>query len=410
MRIKSLDSLRGIAALLVVFHHCFLTIPAAQRQPIIDVAGLTPLRILLLGRPAVIFFFVLSGFVLAIPYLAGRELGYGQFILKRICRIYLPLVAAILLSAALYLAVTPAVVSGASGWFNDESWIEQPSVAVLLKHALMTGHADDARLDNVIWSLIYELRISLIFPLLTFVGRRRPVLAAFLALGIYAAVKPALNLLGIGPLPYYSGSLLAGIVITIHFVPCFLVGIAVASCMGAIRDLGDRLPRSAHALLWFSAVGALMIESDFVNTAGAALMIALALGSEKASRSLSRPGPIWLGRISYSLYLVHLPILLAVTHLLGDMLPIWTILALVPPLALLVAHLFHYFIEVPSMALGKRLTIGAAPTGPSAALSARPFALSQAKFARRNGASVDGECARRPRTDRRGVGLTDLGD
>ena len=61
----------------------------------------TPLRLLVDGEAAVILFFVLSGYVLALPFIAGTQLTYGRYLVKRICRIWLPFAAAILLAAAL---------------------------------------------------------------------------------------------------------------------------------------------------------------------------------------------------------------------------------------------------------------------------------------------------------------------
>ena len=50
------------------------------------------------GREAVVFFFVLSGFVLSVPYAGPRAPRYGKFLAKRMCRIYPPFAAAVLIS------------------------------------------------------------------------------------------------------------------------------------------------------------------------------------------------------------------------------------------------------------------------------------------------------------------------
>jgi hypothetical protein len=78
-RLPSLDGLRGVAALIVVVHHTLLTVPSLSVAYFLDgpaaVRGSkawwlswTPLHLIWAGGEAVIVFFVLSGFVLALPY------------------------------------------------------------------------------------------------------------------------------------------------------------------------------------------------------------------------------------------------------------------------------------------------------------------------------------------------------
>jgi len=97
------------------------------------------------------------------------------------------------------------------------------------------------------------------------------------------------------------------------------------------------------------------------------LIVAFLLGNRHAASALETPVPAWLGRVSYSLYLIHLPILTAAIHGLGPVLPLWAIMAIAVPTALIAAELFYRAVEAPSMRLGKRLTrrriVPAAATG-----------------------------------------------
>ncbi len=77
-RFYELDSLRGVAALTVVFHHFSRICP----ERITHVLIRTPLRLLIAGHQAVILFFLLSGFVLTLPYKKRNSLSYGPFLLK----------------------------------------------------------------------------------------------------------------------------------------------------------------------------------------------------------------------------------------------------------------------------------------------------------------------------------------
>src|ERR1700674_3918663 len=82
-RYRALDAIRGFAALGVVAHHCFTTLPSLKEAHIVSWARYTPLRLFVMGRPFVIIFFVLSGFVLASSLRDGDSaISYRGFIIK----------------------------------------------------------------------------------------------------------------------------------------------------------------------------------------------------------------------------------------------------------------------------------------------------------------------------------------
>ena len=78
-RLDELDALRGLAALTVVGQHCLMVSPwigggappGALPPAWVGFAGLPPLAALWSGQEAVTLFFVLSGFVLALPFQRG---------------------------------------------------------------------------------------------------------------------------------------------------------------------------------------------------------------------------------------------------------------------------------------------------------------------------------------------------
>src|SRR5689334_4310261 len=122
MRYASLDAVRGIASFMVLTHHCvlagLLTIPAGGWT---FASRYMPLHLFLSGRAPVILFFVLSGFVLAVS-VERSETGYAAFAVRRLCRIYLPYAAVVLLSAAAYWA-SPAPPIPPGSW-AAQTWSE----------------------------------------------------------------------------------------------------------------------------------------------------------------------------------------------------------------------------------------------------------------------------------------------
>src|SRR5687768_2949456 len=106
-RLGELDALRGLAALLVLACHAAQIVPhelaflPGRVQHVLF--HLTPLRVVEFGRPAVLFFFVLSGYVLVRALMQGGSPGLVPYAAQRTIRLGLPVVASVLLSAGLGL-------------------------------------------------------------------------------------------------------------------------------------------------------------------------------------------------------------------------------------------------------------------------------------------------------------------
>ena len=125
-RYGELDGLRGIAALVVVLHHALLTFPGAwavytwsaerPRDGIFPALMQTPLYTIFNGSGAVIVFFVLSGVVLSLTYDEVDKWSYWPYLVKRLCRIWLPFAVVLTGSLLLYLALGGRQVSGLSGF------------------------------------------------------------------------------------------------------------------------------------------------------------------------------------------------------------------------------------------------------------------------------------------------------
>jgi len=381
--IGGLDSLRGIAALLVAFHHVWLL--GALRPDNVWVWRLlrySPLRMILEGRPPVILFFVLSGFVLA-HALLRRPTSYRDFAIRRFARIYPPFAVAILVSAAGYALLDP-VARPFSGWFGT-LWQGGYRLPAVLGHLLMAGDGRDG-LDPVVWSLVHELRLSLLMPLLLWAGRRNwlALLAGSLVLqwlvvpfGIDAGTDAACRA-WLSCRPYWGSSWGGSLLVSGYFIAFFVLGIGIAVHRARLGALVRRLPAWATLVTLVVAVSLLSglpVADDLAFGAGAGLLILLVLEARGFSRVLALPPLTGLGRISYSLYLIHLPVFLVVIYSLPAV-PAGLRVALLVPLSLLAAWLFHRAVEAPAQAFGRLLT--APRNRPAQSSEARPRASARA--------------------------------
>ncbi|QDY44763.1 acyltransferase [Planococcus glaciei] len=190
-RYESLDSIRGIAALAVVFSHMFIVFPAfysalslqQNNQLIVDLLAFTPLHLLWSGHEAVVLFFILSGFVLSLPYLNNRKLVYTNYIVQRVFRIYIPYIVIILFSIILQsFLYTPGGIAGLSKWFN---WMWMlPLSPGLFSHFLFMSGELTHNYNTASWSLVHEMRISLVFPFIVLLIRRKNLLFDLGLLGL----------------------------------------------------------------------------------------------------------------------------------------------------------------------------------------------------------------------------------
>jgi peptidoglycan/LPS O-acetylase OafA/YrhL len=104
----------------------------------------------------------------------------------------------------------------------------------------------------------------------------------------------------------------------------------------------------------FNRQGMTGCVADYMRGLGALGLIGLAMGIPKFGATLAHRIPIWLGRISYSLYLVHVPIIYAVQNLAPLLSALQTSMVVIA-LSLLIADLTARTIELPSIKLGKWL-------------------------------------------------------
>jgi peptidoglycan/LPS O-acetylase OafA/YrhL len=346
-RLPFIDALRGIAAMAVVGNHLYFK----NLLPVGSTRLPEPLHwIFAHGHLGVPIFFVLSGFV--IPYSIGARhvtpRFFGTFVLRRSIRLDPAYWTVIFLSVALAFASNRFLHAG----------MPIPSAAQVASHFVyaqdMLGYGN---IVGAFWTLCIEFQFYLAFVLL--VG-----LAQWLARRHDGARPGPTYALLFGPLFLWSLAIAVGWLprpwpgAFVPFWYAFTLG-ALASWVATAR-LADGWLAAAVVLVLAATVYAPMETAITALVTVALVYLAVRTGGI-ARWTLGRPLQ-YLGRISYSLYLIHIDIgsrvvrigarKLDTTHSLPN-----TILVLCAGIvaALIAAHLLYTFVEAPSIRFGQRV-------------------------------------------------------
>jgi peptidoglycan/LPS O-acetylase OafA/YrhL len=375
-RIDALDSLRGLAAVSVVINHVLICYPAflalndkrpVEHHTITDILTYSPLHVIWAGSQAVLLFFILSGFVLALPFVSRTAPSYGAFIVRRICRIYLPYVAALIIAVVAISTITVEPVPGA-GWFPGTYWQARITSDSVVGYLLMTGLPHHMAIDPVVWSLVHEMRVSLIFPLLFVLASAMP--APLRVIGFFAFSVVCTIVVSQMPHPDTGGPtslyLLRSLLLTGRYLWLFVLGIELARYRGEIVNLTASLSNVMRVAIFGVAVclylsnwlvpGIAETAWVYPSGVGAALFIILILTSPGAQRVLVSSPLLMIGRWSYSLYLFHPIVLLTLIYGLHRYLPLTAILVMVPVVSIGLAGVMYRTIEQPAIRLGRYLS------------------------------------------------------
>ncbi|WP_169405630.1 acyltransferase family protein [Deinococcus apachensis] len=365
-RISQLDATRGIAAVLVLLSHVrdtvgSATLPAYQQVALLlDKLSLTPLYLLWGGHQAVLIFFVLSGFVLYLM-LERQNLTFFGYIGKRIIRLYIPYIVSIGLAVMLNALLSNGSLDGMGQWFNN-SWSNPISWLSILNHVLLLGQFDTNQYNGPIWSLVHEMRISIVFPLVFLTVRRFAWYKNLLGYGALSIVGAISSF----TLPVVSSGL-GSLSLTLHYLLIFAVGALLAKHRSTLTlrfqtiSLRVQLTLLAVGLMFYiygSKVTRLITDDKFLIQdygilPGAVILIAIAAFSPYSARLLNNSIMQYLGRISYSLYLTHFIVILCLVHIAIGKVPLPVIVLTAIPMSFLVATIFYRLVEQPSIEIGR---------------------------------------------------------
>ena len=187
MRLRHLDAVRGIAALAIVFHHCFYSFRGIAFNEILKKV---------FGGVPVIIFFILSGFVLC-ESLGKQQISIDstiKFYIRRLFRIY-PAIFATLVGAAVVARIivvpNPELPAGELFvWFvrcaKNVHSLEDYFNALFLHNFF---------LDNPLWTIKVELWGSLFIPIFIFIRRSKILIILIgITLSITNQEAPHINL------------------------------------------------------------------------------------------------------------------------------------------------------------------------------------------------------------------------
>jgi peptidoglycan/LPS O-acetylase OafA/YrhL len=303
-RLHALDGLRAVASALVVIHHLGAATLGTQ---LIDKGHRLAGHVISTGTAAgVELFFVLSAVVLARPYLHGAPLRFGRYIARRVQRLMPPYILAWLLAGlSIFLA------SMAPTWWTETANLPSFSLATWTQQALIFYVGHD-HYSFAWWSLTVEVLFYALLPLAVLVLSvfkasqhwRAPLfaIALLIAAWAYATAWTPAGWGGLWPLQKLA-----------VYASCFAGGLVLAS-----GRLGPLFERGALAAGVAVVAASAFLPSVNVHVGWGLLYLALvskAMDRNAAwSKFLSRDGFVWLGERSYSLFLVHFPVIVLVCH------------------------------------------------------------------------------------------------
>lgn len=363
-RYNYVEGLRALACLTVVLNHA-----VAEAFPVLYRVEIPPMLSILqlwfaFGHHAVTAFIVVSGFCLGLP-LAGSDFSkpvvFGQFMTRRIARIVPPYYAALVIS----ILICITMFKHPAGMHFDFSAHPRPSdIAahfLLIQNIFGTG-----KINYSLWSIATELHIYMIFPFLVAMVRKRN--------GWIGAAIIAGSAFGISYLVQHSriGR------VAIHFVGAFILGMCASWITKSDHSVAKRLRAFAGwpfifiagvtiVAIWTKMLpfeqfeAARMGQDAVVMLAIASLLIACVNVKSTLRRVLELKPLVWIGERSYSLYLLHVPIQAGLLKIAISTLDLthterlFFLLTVGFGILLGLTWIFHRFVEIPSMALSRKV-------------------------------------------------------
>jgi peptidoglycan/LPS O-acetylase OafA/YrhL len=369
-----LDGMRGLAALYVATGHARWLLweggenfrQQGHTYGLIGRSLALGMSVFKFGHEMVLFFFVLSGFVIHLKYALQLGKGpdtnfsFGSYFMKRFRRIMPPYLFAILLTFicdsivahyqfSIYTHTTPLPLVNQNITFYH-SWASFIGNIFFLQDSYVPVFGS----NGSVWSLKYEWYFYMLYPVLLYFNKRFPQLTIAGVAGIFLL---------------YVAGFHTGFVLFDQVVACVF-----SWWMGAyIADIYTERVQVSRWLIY--PLIAIVPMIPLIHTSGIAplikdqivafgfsglLLLLLDYRSKRAVRGFGRLK--WLGDCSYTLYLIHAPLLILangiVLHITHNVMPkgfliVWLAVAFV----VLLAYALHFILEKPFTSTAKRVPI-----------------------------------------------------
>lgn len=339
-KIGTVEVIRGIAALSVCLFHFQANMQVSGlEQKYFNKLQLFLGSIFSHGHLGVQAFFVLSGFIIPFSMVkAGYKLNdFFRFFARRCARIEPPYIISILLAIALYY------LSSLAPGFKGKPF--DIGLGSFLSHlGYLPEHLGYDWILPVYWSLEAEFHFYILIGLiLPFVWKSQKALFLFFAIGLILSLF----------IPLY----------VIKFMPFFVMGIATCAFkVKKIESAGYWLALILAAVTCLAQ--GLEMTAPLVGVFTSVLVTYFNIGNRVT---------VFLGTISFSLYLIHVPIGGRIINLLSRYVSaswqIWILWTLALGVTILASYLFFLLIERPAMRLSKRIVYSNAQSRPEKVLS-----------------------------------------
>ena len=352
-RFSSIDTLRGLAALLVIWQHSaekFIKLPDVANNGHF-IADMT--QDLDFGRIGIVCFFLISGFVIPSSFKHSANNPIKNFIVRRAFRLFPAYWLSILLILMYFSYIT----------------IDIQSTTVLANLTMLQSFFSQPHLIGLYWTLQIELIFYLFCALLYYFNKLNNNRILFLIISFFFIIFLIIQLL------IFSADLNINISKEFQILP-YIICIMFLGCL--YRKIYDgNLNSQLHLyaklatlmcfglpvfLLITSFLGFELVENSFRFGAGHSLAFLLFFAGIK---SFNKPPKImlWLGTISYSLYLFHPIILEWLLHFINitnisnlQGLHVTIYMTIITIASIIFASLLYKYIELPSINIGRKLS------------------------------------------------------
>lgn len=343
---ESFNGIRGLAAVVVFFSHAVGMFYTGNLN-----------FILWDGATAVNIFFIMSGFFLSLKHVTGNKepIQIVPYLIKRFFRLYPAFIVGMIFAIILqFFFFQPDSLNQLSDWIASK-WVSPPNTNDIVNYIAVRGASVDS-INSTMWAMSVFIYISLFFPLVIIPLQKINSVLGSLTLFIISCIAHLF-------VPF------------LKFLPIFVIGAILAKYHKEFYDFLNKALNSFTRPVLF-ALSLFLINIRFfmpllfgivvpdhgltidpIMSIGWILLLYFVYHKDLFSTLLTHKYVLFLGKISYSFYIVHFPIMLVVTSIVYPLTNSLTLsIGLSLVLTIVTAHLFNTLVEIPFKNIGYSLS------------------------------------------------------